>query len=87
MTTRRMLTADEEGVASENSAVVAVFKQEADAVLGVARRVETLNCNVTELEPGAVGGGLCDGLAVLTTNDGYVRGPQLADLVPPTKLR
>lgn len=79
MTTRPMLTADEEGIASENSAVVAVFEQEADAVLGVAWCVQGFHFDVlADGEGVAMAGRLGDLIAVLATNDG--KGVALKEL-------
>lgn len=66
-----MLTADEERVASEHSTVVAIFEQEADAVLGVARCVECFHFDVLADDEGlsvAWGGG--DFVTVLTADNG-----------------
>ena len=66
-----MLTADEERVSSENSAVIAVFKQETDAVLSVARCVQGFHFDVLANGEGltvAWGGG--DLVAILATDDG-----------------
>jgi len=65
-----MLTANEQCVASENSTVVAIFKQEADAVLGVARCVQGFHFDVlADGESLAVARGGSDLVAVLTTDD------------------
>jgi hypothetical protein len=66
-----MLTANEECVASENSTVIAVFEQETDAVLGVARCVQSFHFDVLADGEGftvAWGGG--DLVAVLSTDNG-----------------
>jgi hypothetical protein len=66
-----MLTADEERVSSENSAVIAVFKQETDAVLSVARCVQGFHFDVLANGEGlAVAWGGGDLIAVLTADDG-----------------
>lgn len=59
----------EEGVAGEDDLVVAVLHEPADAVLGVARRVEALDRDAADLEPIAVAGSGRDGLAVLAADD------------------
>lgn len=65
-----MLTADEECVAGEHSTVVAIFKQEADAVLGVTRCVQGFHFDVLANGEGfAVAWGGSDLVAVLATND------------------
>jgi len=68
---RPILTANEECVAGENSTVVTIFKQEADAVLGVARCVQGFYFDVlADGERLAVAWGGGDFVAVLTTDDG-----------------
>lgn len=66
-----MLTADEESVASKNSTVVAIFEQEADAVLGVTRRVKGFHLDVlADGESFAMARGGGDLVAVLAADDG-----------------
>ena len=66
-----MLTADEERVSSENSAVIAVFKQETDAVLSVARCVQGFHFDVLANGEGlAVAWGGGDFVTVLTADNG-----------------
>lgn len=66
-----MLTTDEERVSSENSTVVAVFEQEADAVLSVARCVQGFHFDVLADGEGlAVAWGGGDFVAVLSADDG-----------------
>jgi hypothetical protein len=70
MTIRPMLTANEESVAGENSTVVAVFEQEADAVLGVARCVQGFHFNVLADGEGlTVTGSLGDLITILAADD------------------
>jgi hypothetical protein len=65
-----MLTADEECVAGENSTVIAVFEQEADAVLSVAWCVQGFHFDVlADGEGFAVAWGGGDLVAVLATDD------------------
>ena len=65
-----MLTADEESVASKHSTVIAVFKQEADAILSVARCVQGFYFDVLADGKGfAMAWGGSDLVAVLATND------------------
>jgi hypothetical protein len=64
-------TADEQSVASENSPVISVFEEEANAVLGMARRVKGLHLDVLANRKGfAMSGSLVDFVAVLTADDG-----------------
>ena len=66
-----MLTANEECVAGKDSTVVAVFEQEADAVLGVARCVQGFHFNVlADGESFAVAWSGGDLVAVFAANDG-----------------
>lgn len=68
---RLSLTADEECVAGEHSAVVAIFEQEADAVLGVAWCVQSFHFDVLADGEGlAVAWGRGDLFAVFTADDG-----------------
>lgn len=65
-----MLTANEESVAGENSTVVAVFEQEANAVLSVARCVQGFHFNVLADGEGlAVAWSGGDLVTVLATDD------------------
>lgn len=73
-------TAVEERVSREDHLLVAVLREPAYAVLRMARRVEALDSDAPDLEAVAVGRGLRDGLAVLASDDGQVRGPQVAAL-------
>lgn len=74
-----MLTANEEGVSSENSTVIAVFEQEADAVLGVTWCVQGLHFDVlADGEGFAVAWGGGDFVAVLSADDG--KGVALEEL-------
>ena len=69
--TRPMLPPDEKCVAGENSAVMAIFEQEADAVLSVARRVQGFHFDVlTDGEGLAVAGSLGDLVTVLAADNG-----------------
>lgn len=64
------ITANEQSVASEDSPVVSVFEEEANAVLGVARRVEGLHLDVLANREGlAMSGSLVDFFAVLAADD------------------
>lgn len=70
VTARPKLTANEECVAGKDSTVVAVFEQEADAVLGVARCVQGFYLDVLADSEGlAVARGSGDLVAVLATDD------------------
>lgn len=62
-------TSDKQGIACENSLVVAILKEIADAVLGVAGRVQCLDLDAADRELLAVLGSLGDLCAVFTTND------------------
>lgn len=64
-----MLTTDEERVAGKDGLARAVLHVVADAVLGVAGRVDRPDGNVANLKDLLVLGGLRDALAVLTAND------------------
>lgn len=66
---RSFRTANEEGIASKDGLARAVFHEEADAVLGVAWRVDALDGNVANLEGLLVLGCLGHALAVLAAND------------------
>jgi len=64
-------TANEQSVTSENSTVVSVFEEEANAILGVARRVEGLHLDVLANREGvAMSGSLVDLVAVFAADDG-----------------
>lgn len=66
-----MLTANEECVASKHSTIVAVFKQEADAVLGVTRSVQGFHLDILANREGfAVAWGRSDLVTVLAADDG-----------------
>jgi hypothetical protein len=68
---RSSLTANEECVAGEHSAVVTIFEQEADAVLGVAWCVQGFYFDVlADGESLTVAGSLGDLLTVFTADDG-----------------
>jgi hypothetical protein len=71
------LAADEKGVSGEDDFLVAVFEQEANAVLGVARSVQSLDFDVTDVESLAVCGYLGDFAAVSSTDDGEGVGFEL----------
>jgi hypothetical protein len=73
------LAADEKGVSSENDLLVAILKQEANAVLGVARGVQSLDFDVTNVEGFAVCRCLGHFFAVSSTDDGEGEGFQLVD--------
>lgn len=66
---RAARTANEECVTSKDSLVATILGEVADAVLGVAGRVDTPNGDVAELEGLAVCWGLGDTLAVLASDD------------------
>jgi hypothetical protein len=66
-----VLTANEQSVAGEDSTVVSIFEEEADAVLGMARRVQGFHLDVLADREGlAVSGSLVDLVAVLAADDG-----------------
>jgi hypothetical protein len=73
------LTADEKGVSSENDLLVAILEQEANAVLGMARGVQSLDLDVTNVEGFAVCRCLGHFFAVSSTDDGEGEGSQLVD--------
>jgi hypothetical protein len=65
------ITANEQSIAGEDSTVVSIFEEEADAVLGVARRVQGFHLDVLADREGlAMSGSLVDLVAVLAANDG-----------------
>jgi hypothetical protein len=65
------ITTNEQSVAGEDSTVVSIFEEEADAVLGVARRVQGFHLDVLADREGlAVSGSLVDLVAVLAADDG-----------------
>lgn len=66
---RRARTANEEGVAGEDGLVAAVLHVVADAVLGVARRVDALDGDVANLEGIPVLGRPGHTVAVLAADD------------------
>jgi len=59
----------EEGVPREDSLLVAVLHEPADAVLGVAGRVQGLDGDAADAEGLAMGGGACHLFAVLAADD------------------
>jgi hypothetical protein len=64
------ITANEQSVTGENSPVVSVLEKEADAVLGVARRVKSLHLDVLANREGlTMSGSLVDLFAVLAADD------------------
>lgn len=68
-------TANEQGVAGENSTVIAIFKEVADTVLSMAGCVQRLHCNaIANRERLAMAGGLGDFCAVLAADDGKRKG-------------
>lgn len=73
-------TADEEGVAREDSPAGLVLEEVADAVLRVARRVDALHDNVPDLKGLPVRGGLGDALAVLASDDSEAGGLEFREL-------
>jgi hypothetical protein len=73
------LAADEKSVSGENDLLVAILEQEANAVLGVARGVQSLDLDVTNVEGLAVCRCLGHLFAVSSTNDGEGVGFQLVD--------
>lgn len=64
------LTADEESVSGEDGLVIAIFEQVANAILGVAWGVESLDLDVTNVEGLTMCGRLGDFAAVLSADDG-----------------
>jgi hypothetical protein len=64
------LAANEKSVSGEDGFVVAVFEQKANAVLSVARGVQSLDLDVANVEGLAMGRCLCDFAAVFTTDYG-----------------
>ena len=71
MKTMTILTTDEKCVTSEDSTVIAVFEQKTDAVLGMARCVESFHFDVLANSEGfAVAWGGGDFVAILATDDG-----------------
>lgn len=73
-------TANEEGITGEDGLVVAVLHEPADAVLGVARRVEGLDGDTANVEGGSVGGRLGHALALLASDDGKLCEAELSKL-------
>ncbi len=59
----------EQSIPRKHDLVVAVLHEEADAVLGVARRVKRLDHNAADVEGRAMRGCLGHLLAVLAAND------------------
>lgn len=74
-------TADEERVACEYSFIATVLQVVANAVLGVARRVDALHRDAAQLEDLLMLGGLGNTIAVLATDDVELRCSQLRELV------
>lgn len=65
------ITANKQGVTSEDCAVVTILKQVADAVLGVAGRVQSFHLDfVSDHESLAMARSLGDLVAVLSADDG-----------------
>lgn len=65
------VTANEKSVTGEDRAVVAILKQVADAILGVAGRVQSFDLDVVaDRESVSMAGSLGDLIAVLSADDG-----------------
>ena len=62
-------TADEESVAGKHGLASTILHEEADAVLSMARRMDALDGNVSNLEGLLMLGRLGHALAVCTAND------------------
>ena len=58
-----------QSVACEHYPVIAVLHVPADAVLGMAGGVESLDGDVSDIEAFAMSWGLCDSFGVLSRND------------------
>jgi len=69
----------EEGVPRENRLLIAVLHEPADAVLGVAGRMQGLDGDAADAEGLTVGGGACHLLAVLAADD-FERLGELCEL-------
>jgi len=68
----QILTADEKRIAGEDCSLVAILKQIADAVLRMARRVQSLHLDaITNRERLAVARGLVDLRTLLAADDWY----------------
>ena len=75
------LTPDEKCVTSEHGAVVSILHEEANAVLGVARCVNTLHLDVANSEALIMGGCLGNAFTVLAANDVKLGITQLGKLI------
>lgn len=71
----------EESVSRENHSIVAVLHEPADAVLGVAGRVQSFHRDTSELETLPVAWRLRDGLAILPPDDCEARHPEFGELL------
>lgn len=77
------LTASEQGVTREVSPIVAILEQVADAVLGMARRVQRLHLDtLADGESLAMAGSLGDLVAVLAADNRDVVGLQRLGVAP-----
>lgn len=74
------LTTDEERVACKDGLARAILHVVADAVLGVAGRVDSLDGNVTNLKDLLVLWGLSDALAVFAADNVELRVAQILEL-------
>lgn len=64
------LTSNEQSVSGKDGLILAVFEQVTNAVLGVARSVESLDLDASDIEGLAVYGCLGHFCAILSANDG-----------------
>ena len=64
------LTSNEQSVSGKDGLILAVFEQVTNAVLGVARSVESLDLDASDIEGLAVCGCLGHFCAILSANDG-----------------
>jgi hypothetical protein len=84
---RVLITSNEEGIASENRFVIAIFKEEAYAVLGMAGCVQSRHFDtIANTEGGFVRWCLCDFVAVFPPNYWKRVGFELVDNVNEMKV-
>lgn len=79
--TTKDFTGVEKSVTSEHHLFSTIFHIPADAVLGVAWRIQTLHRDTPQLESLAILWCLRNSLRILASNDLEVRQPKLASLI------
>lgn len=84
---QRRLTSVKQCVSREDDLVIAILHKPTDAILGMAWRIETLYGDAANAPWLAVSGRLCDGLAVLATDDGKIGRAELSQLLTPICIR